>query len=227
MKHRIRAHTFITGLCWLFLAGAALSQPALTKDEIARLKQGKIILKETKPQYMKQYSNTPWAAITYFDMTPAQAAGVILDFHQYRKIFPKVKDLDIYPLGDSRYRLKYRVASGIFTFNYTVIMTYSAENNMIYWDLDPDHPGDFSVYKGYWKFVKEGAKTLGIYSISPITNLPFPDFVQQEGAKNEMPLTVQEVKDWIKKMPTQKPGEKETPWPDEKKEENRLLKYGL
>ncbi|HRZ87171.1 MAG TPA: hypothetical protein P5287_05080 [bacterium] len=205
-------------------------QPSLSKQEKEQLKKGEIVLKEAKPHYLKQYSNSPWIAISYFNQTPTELAGYILDFQQYTNMFPKVKDLVITPLGDSRYRLKYTVASGLFTFRYTIIMTYVPADNMIWWDLDPEHPGDFSAYKGYWKFIPEGNKTMAVYSISPIAKLPVPDFMQQDGAKNEMPVTVKEVKDWIREAtkPIEKRKKKTSDeWADDNKprqEENSLLK---
>lgn len=216
-------------LCWVSPRGVARAQPVLTKDEIRQLKNGKILLKETKPHYLKKYSNTPWAAMAYFRPTPVQMAGVILDFQQYTKMFPKVKDLEFYPLGDSRYRLKYTVKSGLFTFRYTIIMNYGPTYNAITWWLDPEHPGDFKQYKGYWKFIRQGSFTLGIYSISPLAKVPVPDFVQEQSARNEMPQTVREVKEWLRKMPKmlkEKPGTKDE-WPEEKKQESRLLKFGI
>jgi len=229
MQPRICLHILIAALCWIGMCGAAHAQPALTKADIDQLKHGKILLRETKPHYLKKYSNTPWVAMAYFRLTPVQMAGVILDFHQYTKIFPKVKDLEIYPLGDSRYRLKYTVKSGLFTFRYTVIMNYGPTYDAITWRLDPEYPGDFKQYKGYWKFIRQGSFTLGIYSISPLAKVPVPDFVQEQGARNEMPQTVREVKEWIRKMPKmmkEKTG-KESPWPEEKKQESRLLKFGV
>ncbi|MDP8263502.1 MAG: hypothetical protein P9M13_09430 [Candidatus Ancaeobacter aquaticus] len=176
----------------------AHAQFKLTKKEFKEIKDGKIILKETHPHYLKKYSNTPWVAVTFFERTPIEIAGVILDFHKYTKMFAKVKDLTVKPMGQSRYRLIYTVKSGFFTFYYTIIMTYDKKQNLIWWDLDPKEKNDFKTYKGYWKFIQRDKGTVAIYSISPIAKIAVPDFLQENGSRNEMPKTVQEIKDWIK-----------------------------
>ncbi len=161
-----------------------VSPIALSKEDNQRLRAGKIQLKQ---------DGKDWVAIALVAKDAYTAAGLLMDFQKHTEIFPKLRDLAVTPLGESRYRLRSKVQAGPFGFAFTTLWRYDAQTFTATFDLDKEQQNDFEVYKGYWKFVpQEQDKTLILYSIKTRTKNNPLAFLEDAESRKEMTRTMGE-----------------------------------
>lgn len=165
---------------------------ALSKNNSVRLLAGKTLLIEAA-------GSDESVAATLVSAEPQEAAGLLMDFQQHPRIFPKLKDIKITPLGESRYRIGSVVKTGPFTFRFTTLWTYKPAQWTATFDLDPEETSDFEEYKGYWKFVpQKDEKTLILYSIKTKTKDNPLSFLEDMQSHKEMLVTLGEFKKALK-----------------------------
>ena len=156
---------------------------------------GKSLLIQTTNSPFHSFCDNDCIATMLVAAEPQDAAGLLMDFQRHTQIFPKLKDIKITPLGESRYRLISLVKAGPFSFHFTTLWTYYPNECLATFDLDPEESSDFEQYKGFWKFVpQKDGKTLVLYSIKTKTkDNPF-SFIEDARSRKEMLNTLGEFK---------------------------------
>ncbi len=164
-----------------------VSPIALSKEDNQRLRAGKTLL--------KQDAGKAWVAMALVSQDAHAAAGLLMDFQKHTEIFPKLRDIAVTPLGESRYRLRSKVQAGPFSFAFTTLWQYDAATFTATFDLDKEQQNDFETYKGYWKFVpQEQEKALILYSIKTRTKNNPLAFLEDVESRKEMTRTLGELK---------------------------------
>ena len=166
---------------------------AFSKDEDARLQSGKAILKEVQNSPFKAYCDNAWIAVTLLKHDCQESAGLLMDFQRHPSIFPKLKDISVAPLGESRYRITSLVKAGFFQFHFTTLWAYDSEQFLATFRLDTEEQNDFEEYRGFWKFVPQpNEKSLVLYSIRTKTVGNPLAFLEDQESRKEMVKTLEE-----------------------------------
>lgn len=169
------------------------SPVAFSQEEISRLQSGKALLKKVPDSVFKMNSDNDWIAAALLKHDCQESAGLLMDFQRHPAIFPKLKDITVTPLGESRYRIASVVKAGLFQFRFTTLWSYQSEQFLATFQLDEEEKNDFEKYQGFWKFVPQpDGKSLVLYSIRTKTLDNPLAFLEDQESRKEMVRTLEE-----------------------------------
>jgi len=150
MNRKVLVALLVGSVC-LLLAGAASAGPVsdkLTAEELAKIKAGGIVAKDTLQEgpagYAVAFGIMKFKSVEEF-------WTVTMDYEHYVDFFPKVKYCTVIKKTQSQSLAEFGVDLGVTTAVYTGINTIAGDRQRMDWTMDKSRPHKFfSACDGWW-----------------------------------------------------------------------------
>ena len=179
----------------------------LSKDEIARMKAGEVIIIKNI-QAGESPSGMIEAAVIFnqnIDKVWALLVDGVADQYEF---LPYLEKSVLSTQKDNHYFVDFHLVIMGVKLDYRVDHVGEKDKYYFHWQLDPKYPNKLKVLKGYWRFywMDEG-HTLARYGTWFEIGIGVPNFVQEFLIKRDLPQSLNNVKTYINSGGTwRKPG---------------------
>ena len=161
--------------------------PKLSSDEMAKIVDGKVILREVKGQGEARSCQ----AIAVVKAPPAKVMASLRDYPSYVRYMPHLKDIKVSWNGNmavNTYKLKIALSNVAYTLN---LLHYGS--SVIEWEYVS---GDIRDTNGYYHLhpFNDGQWTLVDYNVYTDPGMPIPQFIINLLTRNSMPDVIEAIR---------------------------------
>ncbi len=180
----------------------------LTADQIARVKQGEVVLLDKDTSESGKQKRMIEAAMI-FDQPIEVAWKLFRETEAQDRYLPDLESCTLVSRNSKGDQVDFHVKL-VFNINYRIHHVYDDQDCYLHWGLDPGYDNDMKRVDGFWRLYKiDDTHTLARYGTWVEVSSFIPDFIMERLTKSNLPVNMQAVYKYIESGGTyRKPGYK-------------------
>ncbi|MBN2802036.1 MAG: SRPBCC family protein [Deltaproteobacteria bacterium] len=194
-------YTLITAIT--FLISSTSFAVTFSKDEKARLKQGKSVVQYLPSSGQKGFYGG--AGYIVVNAPVEKVWSLIRNWDLYSKMFPHTEYCKIVSKKDGKTLVKMKIGHPVINIHYHAQITEDDSKKTLDFELVSNYPHDLDMLKGYWRlFPQKGGKTLIAYVVSVKAPMGIVSIAGPELAQSAIDALLSipgDVKAWLRKHP--------------------------
>ena len=174
-------------------SGAEAEGGALTREDVARLERGEVLLRNQVDKDAKGRGRG--RAIVLIRRPPAAVWTVLTDYEKHTEFMPGVVRSKVYSRADRTVGVAYTLKVLLKSIRYHCLCTAAPDQRAIRWTLDKSRKNDIAGTTGCWEIRPHGdGGSIAIYSLAVDTGMSVPRFVQNFLTRRDLPNVARALK---------------------------------